>query len=129
MKKKCKHNGGYTEGYICRICKEPIYTKKQAKEIDYLREQSGKAEEWEKRFDRKFGKYMFGMLSKEECLSVKTFISQILSRQREELIENILKGFNKYKCDFNWDFDKNKEKHKEYIALSGAIKVIREMKP
>ena len=36
--KKCEHNGGYIEGYICRICKKPIYSKKKAQKIDDLRE-------------------------------------------------------------------------------------------
>lgn len=37
-KNRCKHNTGYTEGYICRTCKKPIYTQKQAREVDKMRE-------------------------------------------------------------------------------------------
>ena len=38
----CRKFGGYTEGYICRICKKPIYTKIQIKEIS--QEQNKKAD-------------------------------------------------------------------------------------
>ena len=91
MKKKCKHNGGYTEGYICRICKEPIYTKKQADKIDRLQEQSGKAEEWRERFRKKFEiEYRQANFS-AMVEDIESFIRQELSRQREEMRRAIKK--------------------------------------
>lgn len=32
------------------------------------------------------------------------------------------------KFDFNWDFEKNKSKHKSYIALEDIIKMINSIK-
>lgn len=35
---KCKKFGGYTKGYVCRICKKPIYSKKRLEKIYYERD-------------------------------------------------------------------------------------------
>ena len=114
-------------GYFrCSNCKKPYVGGECTAGEDTPRE------EWEKEIYRYIKNACESYMLMDRgiiFLTIKPEIEKLLSRQREELIENILKGFNKYKCDFNWDFDKNKEKHKEYIALSGAIKVIREMKP
>ena len=77
---------------------------------------------WEIRFDRKFGKYMFGMLSKEECLSVKTFISQILSRQREEMAA-ILKS-KKKKIDKRYSTDGRRYPHGYNKALDELTQIL-----
>ena len=46
---KCKRFSGYTVGYKCRACKKPIYTKKQAEEIDEARRlESETKRAWEK---------------------------------------------------------------------------------
>ncbi len=48
-------------------------------------------EAWEKAFVRKFGVYMYGMLSKDNVLEIRQFIKDLLSQQRTQTIEEIEK--------------------------------------
>lgn len=38
----------------------------------------------------------------------------------------IITKLNKYKCDFNWDYEKDKPKHKSYIALDTVLSLLQE---
>lgn len=49
--------------------------------------------------------------------------NEILALFKQQLL-TIKEELNKYKCDFNWDFEKNEEKHKSYIALSDVDKIL-----
>ena len=51
-----------------------------------------------------------------------------ITSSRSRLIKEIEKKMEKYKCDFNWDYEKNKPKHKSYIAISDILNILKEMK-
>ena len=77
---------------------------------------------WEKEFDKKFGL----PTTPNDAVGIalcKRFIHSLLSAQKTAIV----KGFEDYKCDFNWDFKKNKEKHTSYISLSDAIALIEKL--
>lgn len=44
---------------------------------------------------------------------------------QDKLKSRIIKEFEKYKCDFNWNMKTNKQKHTSYIALSDVIKIVK----
>lgn len=52
----------------------------------------------------------------------------LFSQQKEQWITELEEKLEEYKCDFNWDFEKNKEKHKSYIAFDDVIKKLKEGK-
>lgn len=49
-------------------------------------------------------------------------ISQAEQRTRDEILIEV----KKYQCDFNWDFEKDKARHKSYVALDKIIEVVSE---
>ena len=91
------------------------------KQIDKL-QREGEIEKILERFEKQFE------ADRNTCSDyldvVKDFFRKELSSLIEEERKSIIKGLDKYKCDFNWDFKKNKPKHKSYIALGDVIKII-----
>lgn len=61
----------------------------------------------------------------------KILVNTILStekQKREQLIKELEEWVNIYKCDFNWNFEKNKPKHKSYFALDDLLTKLTEMR-
>ena len=62
------------------------------------------------------------IVSLEQLVEAQNKSAQALDVYRGKLIKQL----DKYKCDFNWDFEKDKPKHKSYIALDKVLTLIKE---
>ena len=93
---------------ICRQC----MSKHPEKECPYF--QSSTAAKWEDELKT----YLTSAGDRRRVIAYikQNFVSKDELRSRIE----------KYKCDFNWDFKKNKAKHKSYIALDDILAILEE---
>jgi len=83
---------------------------------------------WEKEFDKNWMDIRAGnpafdwrILNKDIKDFIRNLLSTLERQVREGTIEEIREEVEKYKCDFNWDFKKNKAKHKSYIAIDDIL--------
>lgn len=74
--------------------------------------------QWEKEFDKHYDD-----IAQKGYLGAKKVFKILLSSQKAALRKKI----EEKKCDFNWDFEKGKAKHKSYIAIDDILQLIDEL--
>ena len=58
--------------------------------------------------------------------SFDKIMAQEIKNARKEVLNQIRKNIDKHKCDFNFDFEKQKFKHKSYVALEDILRELEE---
>lgn len=81
------------------------------------------------RIARELRQYIKQELEADRSKDMQYGVRNFMTGQGKIMLDDIrkderlrLRGIvEKYKCDFNWDFEKNKEKHKSYVAISDIL--------
>lgn len=84
---------------------------------------------WEDRFDKRFGFGVFIHAQNDitlDKIQLFDFIRGERKRVKREVLNQTKKNIDKHKCDFNFDFEKQKFKHKSYVALEDILKELEE---
>lgn len=80
-----------------------------------------KTMDWERDWLLFWGIAPFGSLKYKRGVEILHFFKKVISSSQDSFRRKVEEELNKYKCDFNWDFEKNKPKHKSYIALDDVL--------
>ncbi|MEK6883423.1 MAG: hypothetical protein AABY22_27595, partial [Nanoarchaeota archaeon] len=78
-------------------------------------------EKYEKKLDEWFGNGY-----KQGQGEMKDVISQTMNTKKE-IVRELIKIIDEYKCDFNFDFEKQKFRHKSYVALEDIEKALKKI--